>query len=193
MILQLAEDSPYLRIPNRAGGFDMVHVAAFNNLPDQAFENLLNQIDRFQLEEEDMSELSARGWRAKARSSRREARQQARQLRKQTKADASASIKFAKAAGIQSGTVKTGGQIVGDVAGKYVDMLGNVLPAIAPALIPGAGAAGSIGGLNLPGRPGSTNQSIQLPEEEESFLQKYGLWIGIGAVVIVGGYFLTRK
>lgn len=193
MTLQLAEDSPYLRVPSPRGGFDMVHVATFTNLDDTAFENFLDQIAPYQLaEEEELSELSQRGWRAKARQSRRESRQAARQLRKQTKTDAAAAVKFAKAEGIKAGTVKTGAEIVGGVAGKYVDMLGNVIPAIAPALIPGAGAAGAIGGLNLPGRPGQTAGAIP-PVEEETFLQRYGLWLGIGAVVIVGGYFLTRK
>lgn len=204
MTLQLAESftDSYIAVPNKTGGKDLIHVAAFNNLDDATFERLLDILDPFQNNPEMptfLSEDKSKGWRARARQQRKAAKQEARAIRKQTKADASAAIKYGKAAGIQAGTVKTGGQIIGDVAGKYVDMLGNVIPAIAPALIPGAGAASGIGGI-LGGAAGNviprTGQQVdQMPdqEEEKTFLQKYGLWIGGGAVLLIGGYFLLRK
>jgi hypothetical protein len=202
MILQLAEGpaDSYLRIPNTRGGTDMIHVAAFNNLDDATFERLLDILDPFQNQQDkQLSQDRSRGWRARARQERRRTRQEARQIRQQTRTEGRAAIQQAKAAGIQAGTVKTGGQIIGDVAGKYIETLPAVVGAIAPALVPGAGAASGVGGI-LGGAAGGIiprgqQQIQQMPEEEEekSFLQKYGLWIAGGAAVLVGGYFLLRK
>jgi hypothetical protein len=199
MTLQLAEgEDLYFNIPTPTG-FKKLHRAAFINLTDAEFEKVLDYLEPYQMAET-VGMSASPGWRAKARADRKAKKQEARQQRQQTKAEGRLSIQQAKAEGIKTGVVKTGAQIVGDVAGKYVDMLGTVVPAIAPALIPGAGAAGAAGGLLGKGVTGVIPRTEQLQptdemekdDEEKTFFEKYGIWLGVGAVVLVGGYFLLK-
>jgi hypothetical protein len=195
MTLQLAEgEDLYFNIPTPTG-FKKLHRAAFINLTDAEFEKVLDYLEPYQMAE-DVGMSASPGWRAKARADRKAKKQEARQQRQQTKAE-----------GIKTGVVKTGAQIVGDVAGKYVDMLGTVVPAIAPALIPGAGAAGAAGGLLGKGVTSVIPRTQQLQptdemekdddekkkdDEDKTFIEKYGIWLGVGAVVLIGGYFLLK-
>ena len=208
MTLQLAEGpaDSYLKIPNTRGGVDMIHVAAFNNLDDATFVRLLDVLDPFQnSDNKGLSQDKSRGWRARARQERRKARQEAKAIRQQTRVEGRAAIQQAKAEGIKTGTVKTGGQIVGDVAGKYIETLPGIVSAIAPALVPGAGAAKGVGGI-LGGAAGGIIPRGQQPplekpkddtdddkKDDKTFLQQYGLWIAGGAVVLIGGYFLLKQ
>jgi len=195
MTLQLAEgESPYIVVPSATGGRQLVHVAAFANLTDDQFEKMLDAVEPFQMSEDDdmLSQTREKGWRRAARQERSATRQKMREARLARKeartsvVQSRAGLNVAKSEGIRSGTFEPGAALKQGIQGA-TGVLGSVLP----ALIPGGGAAGSErfgieGGIDF--------GAGDVPSaDDKTFLEKYGLWIGLGAAALVGIYVFTRK
>lgn len=171
----------YLFVPDGAGGGNWVNVEMFAYMPAAQFEALMDELAPYQpnLDEPGMALFGlgkkAKQWKQQKRQARLE-KKNARTEVIRSRAD----LKRSKAEGIRTGTWKGSG--VGDV---IKDVTGNITQA-AGRIFGGGGGDGS--GLTVEGGLDFSNQP-----PEPSFMQKYGLIIG---VVVVGGallYFATKK
>lgn len=183
MYLQLAEGQKavnldnYIKIPDGAGGWQFAHIRMFDDMPMRKFEEMLDYLEPYQPQAGQLS-AGGRDWRAQKRESKL-----ARQAAKTATIQSRATLRNSKAGAIDRGDKPEG---IGGVLNKALDTVGGIF--------------GKKGSDQAAAPQGNERFNVQVeggnqppPEEEKTFLEKYGIWIGVGAVVLVGGYFLLKN
>lgn len=171
----------FIWIPDNSipGGGTWENVNRFSNMTEADFNKLLDLVLPFQpgLSDDGMSFLGL-GKKAQAYKQQKQDARIAKKAAKTAVITSRADLKSSKAEGIRSGTFQPGGAIQ-----KGLEGVTGVVSKL----------FGGDGGVS--GNVAFDTSGGQLPPpEEKTFLQKYGLALGIGVVVLVGGvYMLTRN